>query len=131
MGSLIDGTPVVSKQVCEIGRSARFTTAFDCWSIDIFHFPAHNFLMLYCPSAQITGVSFSLYSSEEIRKLSVKRITNPLQFDSLNHPTIGGLYDPALGPQKAGEVYVLTRSLLFKMARIALPSSFRPYYPFP
>jgi hypothetical protein len=86
----------------------------------MIHFLAHDILMLCCPSAQITGVSFSLYSSEEIRKLSVKRITNPLQFDSLNHPTIGGLYDPALGPQKAGEVYVFARPLVFKGARITI-----------
>ena len=49
------------------------------------------------PFHQLTGVSFSLYSNEEIRKLSVKEITNPVSLDVLLHPTYGGLYDPALG----------------------------------
>ncbi|KAI9332080.1 hypothetical protein BDR26DRAFT_899054 [Obelidium mucronatum] len=47
---------------------------------------------------QVTGVSFSFYSPEEIRKLSVKQITNPVLLDAHNHPTKGGLYDSALGP---------------------------------
>ncbi|KJE89112.1 RNA polymerase I largest subunit [Capsaspora owczarzaki ATCC 30864] len=47
---------------------------------------------------QIAGVSFALYDPEEIRRLSVKRITNPTLLDNLNHPTPGGLYDPELGP---------------------------------
>ncbi|ORY31547.1 beta and beta-prime subunits of DNA dependent RNA-polymerase [Rhizoclosmatium globosum] len=47
---------------------------------------------------QVTGVSFSFYSPDEIRKLSVKQITNPILLDALNHPTKGGLYDSALGP---------------------------------
>eukprot|EP01135_Chromosphaera_perkinsii_P010952 Nk52_evm5s2297 gene=Nk52_evmTU5s2297 len=53
---------------------------------------------------QITGVSFGLYTSEEIRKLSVKKITNPILLDNLNHPTKGGLYDPALGPLDRDEI---------------------------
>jgi DNA-directed RNA polymerase I subunit RPA1 len=39
----------------------------------------------------------------QIRRLSVKSITNAAIFDALNHPTQNGLYDPALGPiDKAG-----------------------------
>lgn len=45
----------------------------------------------------IAGVDFGFLSSDEIKALSVKRITNPTTFDSLLHPTPGGLYDPALG----------------------------------
>ena len=41
--------------------------------------------------------SFGIFSAEEIKKLSVKEITNPQSFDALLHPTHGGLYDPALG----------------------------------
>ncbi|KAJ3025212.1 UNVERIFIED_CONTAM: hypothetical protein HDU68_007368 [Siphonaria sp. JEL0065] len=47
---------------------------------------------------QVTGVSFSFYSPDEIRKLSVKQITNPVLLDAHNHPNAGGLYDAALGP---------------------------------
>lgn len=35
---------------------------------------------------------------EQVRRQSVKAITSPMTFDALNHPVIGGLYDPALGP---------------------------------
>jgi hypothetical protein len=34
----------------------------------------------------IVGASFSVYSAEEIRGLSVKRITNPNTFDAFNQP---------------------------------------------
>ncbi|RKO90746.1 hypothetical protein BDK51DRAFT_13633, partial [Blyttiomyces helicus] len=47
---------------------------------------------------EVTSVSFSFMNSDEIRKLSVKQINNPQLFDNLDHPTVGGLYDPALGP---------------------------------
>ncbi|KAF0467412.1 beta and beta-prime subunits of DNA dependent RNA-polymerase [Gigaspora margarita] len=47
---------------------------------------------------EINSATFSCYSSNEIKKLSVKEIVNPVIFDSLGLPTEGGLYDPALGP---------------------------------
>ncbi|KAG4097968.1 beta and beta-prime subunits of DNA dependent RNA-polymerase [Neocallimastix lanati (nom. inval.)] len=47
---------------------------------------------------KVSSVSFSFYTSDEIRKLSVKQITNPVTLDNLGHPTTGGLYDLALGP---------------------------------
>jgi len=46
----------------------------------------------------ITGVSFSFYTPEDVRKLSVKQITNPVTYDELQNPVEGGLYDLALGP---------------------------------
>ena len=46
----------------------------------------------------IKKVSFSFLTPEQVRRQSVKAITSPMTFDSLNHPVIGGLYDPALGP---------------------------------
>ncbi|CAG8836459.1 5460_t:CDS:2, partial [Racocetra persica] len=47
---------------------------------------------------EINSATFACYSSNEIKKLSVKEIVNPAVFDSLGLPTEGGLYDPALGP---------------------------------
>lgn len=46
----------------------------------------------------IKKVSFSFLTPEQVRKQSVKLITSPLTFDSLNHAVVNGLYDPALGP---------------------------------
>ncbi|KAG0651634.1 DNA-directed RNA polymerase I largest subunit [Hyphodiscus hymeniophilus] len=48
------------------------------------------------PSA-IGSVDFSFLSAAEIKALSVKKIQNPLTFDTLLNPVPGGLYDPALG----------------------------------
>ncbi|KAI9026955.1 hypothetical protein DFJ74DRAFT_704381 [Hyaloraphidium curvatum] len=47
---------------------------------------------------EVAAVFFSFYSHEELRKVSVKQITNPQIFDTLGHPMPGGLYDGALGP---------------------------------
>lgn len=52
-------------------------------------------------SSEITSVSFSFYLPEQTKKLSVKRITNPVIFDNLGRPTQGGLYDSALGPMSS------------------------------
>lgn len=46
----------------------------------------------------VTNVSFSFLTSQDIRRISVKQIVNPVLLDDLNRPNIGGLYDPALGP---------------------------------
>ncbi|KAJ5744860.1 DNA-directed RNA polymerase I subunit [Penicillium manginii] len=48
-------------------------------------------------SSSIAGVDFTVYSDEEIKKLSVKRIQNTPTLDSFNNPVPGGLYDPAMG----------------------------------
>ena len=56
-------------------------------------------------SREVSSVRFSVYSDDEIRKLSVKQITNPILFDNLNHPDRGGLYDPALGPLDRNAAY--------------------------
>ncbi|KAF2676541.1 DNA-directed RNA polymerase I subunit RPA1 [Lentithecium fluviatile CBS 122367] len=48
-------------------------------------------------SSAIDGVEFGFFTAEDIRTLSVKRITNPTTFDSLLHPVPGGLHDSALG----------------------------------
>ncbi|RKP14974.1 hypothetical protein BJ684DRAFT_7762 [Piptocephalis cylindrospora] len=49
-------------------------------------------------AAEITGVHFSFYDPDEVKRLSVKHLVNPTIFDNLNRPTRGGLYDPSLGP---------------------------------
>ncbi|KAI9293532.1 beta and beta-prime subunits of DNA dependent RNA-polymerase [Neoconidiobolus thromboides FSU 785] len=48
-------------------------------------------------SSEVAGVNFSIYTPEEIRKISVKPIYDPKTFDIYNNPNKGGLYDPALG----------------------------------
>jgi hypothetical protein len=55
----------------------------------------------------VTGVSFSFLTSQDIRRISVKQIVNPVLLDDLNRPNIGGLYDPALGPSDRSDVSVL------------------------
>ncbi|MCJ1357129.1 MAG: hypothetical protein MMC33_007125 [Icmadophila ericetorum] len=48
-------------------------------------------------ASQIGGVNFGFLTSEDIRAISVKKIQNVSTFDTLLHPTPGGLYDTALG----------------------------------
>jgi hypothetical protein len=48
-------------------------------------------------TSAISGVAFSFLGWDEIKALSVKRISSPVTFDTLLHPVPGGLYDPALG----------------------------------
>ncbi|KAI7865933.1 hypothetical protein BDF14DRAFT_1819412 [Spinellus fusiger] len=58
-----------------------------------------------CPiGTEINSVSFSFYEPHEIRKISVKQIVNPTLFDTLGHPTKGGLYDAALGPYQKNQL---------------------------
>lgn len=47
--------------------------------------------------SEITSVDFGVLSTDEIRRLSAKQITNPTVFDNLGHPISNGLYDLALG----------------------------------
>jgi len=49
------------------------------------------------PVHQIEDVQFRFYTPDEVRAISVKEITNLETFDNLSHPTVGGLYDQALG----------------------------------
>jgi hypothetical protein len=48
-------------------------------------------------ASAINGVEFQFFSAQDIRTVSVKRISNPTTFDSLLHPVPGGLHDAALG----------------------------------
>ncbi|OCT99221.1 hypothetical protein XELAEV_18005008mg [Xenopus laevis] len=56
------------------------------------------------PWRRLQSISFGCYSAEEIRKLSVKALTNPRYMDSLGNPMMNGLYDLALGPADGKEV---------------------------
>ncbi|KAM4808840.1 DNA-directed RNA polymerase I subunit RPA1 [Rhinophrynus dorsalis] len=56
------------------------------------------------PWRRLQSISFSTYSAEEIRMLSVKAITNPRYVDSVGNPMVDGLYDLALGPADNKEV---------------------------
>lgn len=44
------------------------------------------------------NVEFNMFSSEEVKKLSVARIDSLISFTPLGEPVVGGLYDPRLGP---------------------------------
>ncbi|OJD37194.1 dna-directed rna polymerase i subunit rpa1 [Diplodia corticola] len=48
-------------------------------------------------SSAIKGVEFGVLSADEIKSLSVKRITAAVTFDTLGHPVPNGLHDLALG----------------------------------
>ncbi|EGW03675.1 DNA-directed RNA polymerase I subunit RPA1 [Cricetulus griseus] len=58
----------------------------------------------HTPWRRLQGISFGMYSAEELKKLSVKSITNPRYVDSLGNPSANGLYDLALGPADSKEV---------------------------
>lgn len=59
---------------------------------------ARNLDIRFAPPSRVSAARFTTYTGDEIRKISCKKITNPNTFDSLLHPNLGGLYDPALGP---------------------------------
>lgn len=54
--------------------------------------------------SSVTGISFSFLTAEDVRRISVKQIVNPVLLDDLNRPNIGGLYDPALGPHDRSDM---------------------------
>ena len=52
-----------------------------------------------CPvSNEVKKTRFSFYTRDEILKLSVKQVTNAIQFDALSRANPNGLYDAAFGP---------------------------------
>uniref|UniRef100_A0A3P9N1Q4 DNA-directed RNA polymerase subunit n=1 Tax=Poecilia reticulata TaxID=8081 RepID=A0A3P9N1Q4_POERE len=60
------------------------------------------------PWRRLEGMSFGLYSPEEIRKLSVKTITNSKFLDAVGNVAQNSLYDLALGPTDIKEVICST-----------------------
>ncbi|KIK67830.1 hypothetical protein GYMLUDRAFT_1014032 [Collybiopsis luxurians FD-317 M1] len=61
----------------------------------------------------VTGVSFSFLTTQDIRRISVKQIVNPVLLDDLNRPNAAGLYDPALGPSDRQDVCATCRLSYF------------------
>lgn len=55
-------------------------------------------------SSSITSISFSSLHAEDIRRISVKQVVNPVLFDNQNQPNAGGMYDPAFGPRGKGDM---------------------------
>lgn len=55
-------------------------------------------------TSTISSASFSFLTAEDIRRISVKQIINPVLLDTTNHPNAGGLYDPALGPMRPHDI---------------------------
>ncbi|PBK69851.1 beta and beta-prime subunits of DNA dependent RNA-polymerase [Armillaria solidipes] len=63
--------------------------------------------------SSVTGISFSFLSAEDVRRISVKQIVNPILLDDLNRPNSGGLYDPALGPSDRQDICATCRLTYF------------------
>lgn len=64
-------------------------------------------------SHDISTLSFRFYTSDEARKLSVRRITSATAFDVLGRPVPRGLYDPALGCTTYAEGSCITCGLSY------------------
>ncbi|TFK55537.1 beta and beta-prime subunits of DNA dependent RNA-polymerase [Heliocybe sulcata] len=81
----------------------------------------------------VASISFSFLTAEEVRRISVKQIVNPVLLDDLNRPNIGGLYDPALGPSDKQDICTTCRLTYFTcpghFGHIELPSPvFHPLF---
>ncbi|KAI0677397.1 beta and beta-prime subunits of DNA dependent RNA-polymerase [Trametes maxima] len=61
----------------------------------------------------VASVSFSFLTTEDVRRISVKQIVNPVLLDDLNRPNIGGLYDPSLGPSDKQDICATCRLSYF------------------
>ncbi|XP_054162331.1 DNA-directed RNA polymerase I subunit RPA1-like [Oppia nitens] len=57
-------------------------------------------------NSQINGISFGVFTREEIKKLSVLNVETSKTFDELNHPTVNGLCDSVFGPANRGETCI-------------------------
>ncbi|KAA1473475.1 beta and beta-prime subunits of DNA dependent RNA-polymerase [Dentipellis sp. KUC8613] len=81
----------------------------------------------------VSSISFSFLSTADVRRISVKQITNPVLLDDLNRPNVGGLYDPALGPSDKGDLCATCHQNYFScpghFGHIELPSPvFHPLF---
>lgn len=66
--------------------------------------------------SSVNSLAFSFLTAEDIRRISVKQILNPVLLDDNNRPNHGGLYDPALGPSDRRDMcdnalYTLSNSI--------------------
>ncbi|CAK5262993.1 unnamed protein product [Mycena citricolor] len=64
-------------------------------------------------SSTVKGISFSFLTSEDVRRISVKQIVNVNLLDDMNRPSVGGLYDPALGPTEKQDICSTCRLTFF------------------
>ncbi|KAM5535538.1 hypothetical protein V8D89_010875 [Ganoderma adspersum] len=62
----------------------------------------------------VASISFSFLTTEDVRRISVKQIVNPVLLDELNRPNVGGLYDSALGPSDKKDMFKVSRFVLCK-----------------
>jgi DNA-directed RNA polymerase I subunit RPA1 len=62
--------------------------------------------------SQISGIKFGVYTPEELKKLSVKRITQEFVLDTVNNVVPEGLYDSALGPYEERGMFTLCDLLI-------------------
>lgn len=63
-------------------------------------------------TSSVESLSFYSLGPDDIRRISVKQIINPVLLDDLNRPNPGGLYDPALGPASRSDMCALSWSLV-------------------
>ncbi|KXN89562.1 DNA-directed RNA polymerase I subunit rpa1 [Leucoagaricus sp. SymC.cos] len=61
----------------------------------------------------VASIGFSFLTTQDVRRISVKQIVNPVLLDDLNRPNIGGLYDPALGPSDRSDICTTCRLTYF------------------
>lgn len=76
-------------------------------------------------STDVTGIAFGFYSAEEIRKISVKALSNPQAFDILGNPLEGGSFESAtqVPYSPASQVY-MTRSWVRQTRALGAPDAF-------
>jgi len=58
----------------------------------------HYLLLEQAASEEVDSLHFSFYSDDEIKRISIKKITKLERLDAKNLPVPGGLLDPAMGP---------------------------------
>ncbi|CAM0876906.1 unnamed protein product [Alopecurus aequalis] len=58
---------------------------------------------LEATSVELDSILFGFYTEEEVRRISVKKLTKPDRLDAKNCPVPGGLLDPAMGAVNAAD----------------------------
>lgn len=64
------------------------------------------------------SIEFSLFTNEDIKKLSVTKISTPLTFDALGYPLPAGLYDRCMGECI---ISIALLSLIFVFQDLSMP----------
>eukprot|EP00892_Ulva_mutabilis_P000087 jgi/Ulvmu1/10079/UM006_0026.1 len=78
-----------------------------------------------CREVTVTAVqrlAFGVYSDDEVKRLSVKRITNPVTLDSSGNALADGLYDPSLGIQTG--VFAARECVTCRLNQASCPGHF-------